>query len=200
MISSEPEADSLRAAGIITRGSAAVIDLLVVLLIMSALYGGLVLVRLIYSPAAFSLPSLSAVFSTVVTFAVAVLYLTGCWRVSGSTAGAVTMGLRVVGRRSQRVTLSVAISACGRLRDLPGRLAMGHRRSETKIAARHRLSHESGLLAAVGRRVMPARSGEHELEPVVPAAGQSNQGVRRLRQRRVVGDDVLGDVLAVGGQ
>ncbi len=108
MISSEPEADSLRAAGIITRGSAAVIDLLVVLLIMSALYGGLVLVRLIYSPAAFSLPSLSAVFSTVVTFAVAVLYLTGCWRVSGSTAGAVTMGLRVVGRRSQRVTLSVA--------------------------------------------------------------------------------------------
>jgi uncharacterized RDD family membrane protein YckC len=108
VISSEPEADSLRAAGIITRGSAAVIDLLVVLLIMGALYGGLVLVRLIYSPADFSLPSLNVVFSTVMTFAVAVLYLTGCWRVSGSTAGAVTMGLRVVGRRSQRVSLPVA--------------------------------------------------------------------------------------------
>jgi uncharacterized RDD family membrane protein YckC len=108
VISSEPEADALRAAGIITRGLAAVIDLLVVLLIMSALYGGLVLVRLIYSPAAFSLPSLNAVFSTVMTFAVAVLYLTGCWRVSGSTAGAVAMGLRVVGRRSQRVNLPVA--------------------------------------------------------------------------------------------
>jgi uncharacterized RDD family membrane protein YckC len=108
VISSEPEADALRAAGITTRGSAAVIDLLVVLLIMGALYGGLVLVRLIYSPAAFSLPSLNAVFSTVMTFAVAVLYLTGCWGVSGSTAGAVTMGLRVVGRRSQRVSLPVA--------------------------------------------------------------------------------------------
>jgi uncharacterized RDD family membrane protein YckC len=98
-----------RVAGIITRGLAAVIDLVVVLLIMSAMYGGLILVRLVYSPAAFSLPSLNAVFSTVVTFGVAVLYLTGCWAVSGSTAGAVTMGLRVVGRRSRRVRLLVAL-------------------------------------------------------------------------------------------
>ena len=107
MIPSEPVPDAERAAGIITRGLAAVIDLLVILLIMSALYGGLVLVRLVYSPAAFSLPSLNAVFSTVVTFVVAVVYLTGCWTVSGSTAGAVAMGLRVVGRRSQRVRLPV---------------------------------------------------------------------------------------------
>ncbi|MGZ5364296.1 MAG: RDD family protein [Mycobacterium sp.] len=110
MISSEPAPpDAERVAGIITRGLAAVIDLLVVLLIMGAMYGGLVLVRLVYSPAAFSLPSLNAVFSTVVTFGVAVVYLTGCWTVSGSTAGAVTMGLRVVGRRSQRVGLIVGL-------------------------------------------------------------------------------------------
>ncbi|MDG5481301.1 RDD family protein [Mycolicibacterium gadium] len=107
MTSSEPEVG--RAAGIITRGSAAVIDLVVVLLIMGGLYGGLVLVRLVYSPTAFSLPSLNAVFSTVVTFAVAVVYLTGCWTVSGSTAGAVTMGLRVIGRRSPRVSLLVGV-------------------------------------------------------------------------------------------
>ncbi|ORB62490.1 RDD family protein [Mycolicibacterium tusciae] len=107
MTTSEPDGE--RAAGIITRGLAAVIDLVVVLLIMGALYGGLVLVRLVYSPTAFSLPSLNAVFSTVVTFAVAVLYLTGCWTVSGSTAGAVTMGLRVVGRRSPRVSLLVGL-------------------------------------------------------------------------------------------
>lgn len=104
-----PEPDVERAAGIITRGLAAVIDLVVVLLIMGALYGGLVLVRLVYSPTAFSLPSLNAVFSTMVTFVIAVLYLTGCWTVSGSTAGAVTMGLRVVGRRSQRVRLLVGL-------------------------------------------------------------------------------------------
>jgi uncharacterized RDD family membrane protein YckC len=107
--SSEPVPDTERAAGIITRGLAAIIDLLVLLLIMSALYGGLVLVRLVYSPAAFSLPSLNAVFSTVVTFVVAVVYLTGCWTVSGSTVGAVTMGVRVVGRRSQRVSLPVGL-------------------------------------------------------------------------------------------
>jgi uncharacterized RDD family membrane protein YckC len=105
--SSEPDAE--RAAGIVTRGLAAVIDLVVVLLIMGVLYGGLVLVRLVYSPAAFSLPSLNAVFSTVVTFVVAVMYLTGCWTVSGSTAGAVAMGLRVIGRRSQRVSLLVGL-------------------------------------------------------------------------------------------
>ena len=51
----------------------------------------------------FSLPSLNYVFSTLVTFAVAVLYLTACWTVSGCTAGAVAMGLRVVGRRGGRV-------------------------------------------------------------------------------------------------
>ena len=105
MTSSEPDVE--RAAGIITRGLAAIIDLVVVLLVMSALYGGLVLVRLVYSPTAFSLPSLNAVFSTVMTFAIAVLYLTACWTVSGSTAGAVVMGLRVVGRRSSRVSLLV---------------------------------------------------------------------------------------------
>jgi uncharacterized RDD family membrane protein YckC len=105
----ESAAEAERPAGIITRGLAAILDLLVVLLIMSVLYGGLVLVRLVYSPAAFTLPSLNAVFSTLVTFIVAVVYLAGCWTVSGSTAGAVAMGLRVVGRRSQRVSLLVGV-------------------------------------------------------------------------------------------
>ena len=109
MISSETTREAERSAGIVTRALAAVIDLLVVLVIMSGLYGGLVLVRLVYSPSAFILPSLNAVFSTVVTFVVAVGYLTACWTVSGSTAGAVAMGLRVVGRRSQRVSLPVGL-------------------------------------------------------------------------------------------
>ena len=109
MISSEAAPDAERAAGIVTRGLAAIIDLLVVFVIMGVVYGGLVLVRLVYSPAAFSLPSLNAVFSALVTFVVAVVYLTGCWTVSGSTAGAVTMGLRVVGRGSQRVSLPIGL-------------------------------------------------------------------------------------------
>lgn len=109
MISSEVAPDGERAAGIVTRGLAAIIDLVVVLVIMGVLYAGWVLVRLVYSPASFSLPSVNAVFSTAVTFGVAVVYLTGCWTMSGSTAGAVAMGLRVIGRRSPRVKLPVGL-------------------------------------------------------------------------------------------
>jgi uncharacterized RDD family membrane protein YckC len=105
----DPVPGDERAAGIVTRGLAAVIDLVVVLLIMSALYIGLILVKLVYSPVAFSLPALNVVFSTLVTFAVAVVYLTGCWAVSGCTVGAVMMGLRVVGRHSHRMRPLVAL-------------------------------------------------------------------------------------------
>jgi uncharacterized RDD family membrane protein YckC len=106
MTQAEPDA---RPAGIVSRGLAAVIDLIVVLVVISMLYVGLILARLVYSPAAFRLPDVNAVFSTLVTFAVAVLYLTACWVVSGRTAGHVTMGLRVVGRRSVRVHPLVAL-------------------------------------------------------------------------------------------
>ena len=54
MTAAESVAEAERPAGIITRGLAAILDLLVVLVIMGALYGGLVLVRLVYSPAAFA--------------------------------------------------------------------------------------------------------------------------------------------------
>ena len=109
MIESHPLPDNGRSAGIVTRGLAAVIDLAVVLLILGTLYLGLILVKLVYSPAAFTLPSLSVIYSTVTAFIVAVLYLTGCWAVSGFTVGAVTMGLRVIGRRSRRIRPLVAM-------------------------------------------------------------------------------------------
>jgi uncharacterized RDD family membrane protein YckC len=106
MTSDEPDA---RPAGIVSRALAAVIDLIVVLLVISVIYVGMILARLVYSPTAFRLPDVNAVFSTLVTFAVAVLYLTACWAVSGRTVGHVTMGLRVVGRRSLRVQPLVAL-------------------------------------------------------------------------------------------
>ncbi|MCW2650349.1 MAG: hypothetical protein JWR32_1325 [Mycobacterium sp.] len=109
MIASDPVPDAERAAGIVTRGLAALIDLVVVLLIMSGLYVGLIMAKLVSSPAAFSLPSINLVFSTLVTFVVAVVYLTGCWTVSGCTAGAVTMGLMVVGRHLERLRPVVAL-------------------------------------------------------------------------------------------
>lgn len=96
-------------AGIVSRGVAAIIDLLVVGVIIGFLYAGVALTRLMLSPSAFTFPAPNAFFSTTVIFGVAVLYLAGCWVTSGCTAGAVVMGLRVVGRRSARVSLAVAV-------------------------------------------------------------------------------------------
>ena len=102
------ESDQPRTAGIISRGIAAVIDLAVVGIVIGLLYLGLVLSRLIFNPTAFQLPTLNALFSTTAVLLVAVVYLAGAWSVSGCTVGAVTMGLRVVGRRSERVRPAVA--------------------------------------------------------------------------------------------
>lgn len=78
-------------------------------LVLGALYIGLILARLMFNPSSFSFPTLGAVFSTAVMFSVAVFYLAICWAVSGCTAGAVTMGLRVTGRRGARLAPAIAL-------------------------------------------------------------------------------------------
>lgn len=98
-----------RNAGIVSRCVAAVIDLGVVLVIIGVLYVGLILTRLAVNPSAFQLPAIGVLFSTTVTFSISVLYLAGCWAVSGCTAGAVVMGLRVRGRKSERLPGVVAL-------------------------------------------------------------------------------------------
>lgn len=97
-------------AGVVSRSVANVIDLLVVLVVMGVFYVGMILARLAFSPRAFTFPSPSAVFSALGLAAVAVLYLAACWAVSGCTAGAVVMGLRVVGRQSPRLRAPVAVA------------------------------------------------------------------------------------------
>ena len=95
-------------AGIVSRGAAALVDMLVVAVTMGLLYLGQVLVTLIVNPAAFRFPAPNLIFSTAVTFAVSVLYLTMCWSLSGRTVGAVLLGVRVLGRRTDRLPLAVA--------------------------------------------------------------------------------------------
>jgi hypothetical protein len=98
-----------RAAGVVSRGAAAVIDLAVVGLLLGMLYLGLLLARLALNPGSFRFPALDVVFSTAVGFGVTVLYLATCWAVSGCTAGAVVLGLQVVGRRTPRLKPVVAL-------------------------------------------------------------------------------------------
>ncbi|WP_319429211.1 RDD family protein [Mycobacterium sp. RTGN5] len=95
-------------AGIVSRGLAAVVDILVVLVTMGALYVGLALTTLIANPASFRFPAPNLIFSTTVTLAVSVLYLTGCWTVSGRTVGTVLLGVRVVDRHAKPLRIAVA--------------------------------------------------------------------------------------------
>jgi uncharacterized RDD family membrane protein YckC len=99
----------LNNAGIVSRGLAAIVDMLVVLITMGALYLGLVLTTLMINPTNFRFPAPNIIFSTAVTFVVAVLYLTVCWTLSGRTVGAVLLGVRVVGRRAGQLGLAVAV-------------------------------------------------------------------------------------------
>lgn len=96
-------------AGIVSRGLAALVDMLVVVVTMGALYLGLALTMLIVNPTTFRFPAPNLVFSTTVTLAVSVLYLTGCWTLSGRTVGAVLLGVRVVDRRDGPLRLAVAV-------------------------------------------------------------------------------------------
>ena len=104
-----------RTAGIISRGVAGMIDVLVVLVGLAAIYVLWLFVRLAFSPRAFSFPSPSVIFSTLGFLGVATLYLAVCWAVSGCTAGAVVMGVQVVGRGARRlrpVTALLRALAC----------------------------------------------------------------------------------------
>ncbi|KGI70275.1 RDD family protein [Mycolicibacterium rufum] len=98
-----------RTAGVVSRAVAAVVDLVVVGALLALLYVGLILTRLALHPGAFRFPALNLVFSGTVAFGAAVLYLTGCWAVSGCTAGAVVMGLKVVSRAGRRLAPLVAL-------------------------------------------------------------------------------------------
>ncbi|MDY6999713.1 MAG: RDD family protein [Actinomycetota bacterium] len=99
-----------RSAGIVSRGTAAVIDLTVVSVLLGFLYLGLLLASIALNPGAFRFPSLDKVFSTAVAFGIAIVYLAGCWAVSGCTVGAVVMGLQVIGRRGGRLRPVIAVA------------------------------------------------------------------------------------------
>lgn len=96
-------------AGIVSRGLGALVDMLVVVVTMGLLYLGLALITLVLNPTSFRFPAPNVIFSTAVTLAVSVLYLTACWTLSGRTVGAVLLGVRVLGRDGGQLRIAVAI-------------------------------------------------------------------------------------------
>lgn len=92
-----------RIAGIVSRGVAAVLDVATVAAILGMLYLGALLLGLLFTSGNFETPNPNVLFSGVATYVVAVVYLAGCWTVSGRTVGSVAMGLEVVNRRGGRL-------------------------------------------------------------------------------------------------
>lgn len=96
-------------AGIVSRGIAAFLDLLVVWTILGACYMGLALMKFVISVSEFDFPEVNLFFTTTGFVVTSVLYLATCWEVSGRTLGSVVMGLRVVNGKGVRVRPSVAV-------------------------------------------------------------------------------------------
>ena len=101
--------DTSKSAGIVSRGVGAVIDLIVVLVIMSAIYLGVVMARLLYNVHDFSMPSTNGFFTIGAFIVVSIVYLASCWAVSGRTLGSVVMGIRVVNRKGNRLRPTIAV-------------------------------------------------------------------------------------------
>lgn len=92
-----------RRAGIVTRLVAGVLDVLVIVGILCALYAIVTGVAFLLHPRSFQFPSGLGWSIPVVGSAVAVPYLTLCWRMTGRTYGDAVFGLRVVNRQGQPV-------------------------------------------------------------------------------------------------
>ena len=95
-------------AGVVTRLVAAVLDALVVGIVLLGGYFGLAGLIFLVHPRGFSFPELGLFFSLTSAFAVAFVYLTVFWTLSGRTYGYLVMGLRVVGVNGRRLGLAGA--------------------------------------------------------------------------------------------
>jgi len=88
-------------AGIVSRGLAALIDALAVLLLSIVVYFSLALAALILDPRAFSWPRMHLVFSLGAFLVLSILYLSFWWSTSGRTIGSAVMAVRLVSRRGR---------------------------------------------------------------------------------------------------
>jgi len=92
-----------RTAGLVTRSVAAAADALVVLAVVLGGYLGLNGLVLLVHPRGFTFLDTGLLLSLTACWVVALLYLTGCWCLTGRTYGCRLMGLLVMGRRGGRL-------------------------------------------------------------------------------------------------
>jgi uncharacterized RDD family membrane protein YckC len=96
-------------AGIVSRGVAAVVDLVISLILLAAIYVGYTAVRFVIHPARFRFPRPAPGLSGTVWIVVTTIYLAGCWVTTGRSLGDQVAGLRVVRGGGQLIGLGRAL-------------------------------------------------------------------------------------------
>lgn len=100
-------------AGLVTRGAAAGIDGVVVVLINLVAYAAWCVLLFLLDPLNFDFPAITLFLSMAAGFVVLIVYLTLAWWLSGRSYGCLVMGLRVVSHRGGRLGLPGAlVRAC----------------------------------------------------------------------------------------
>ncbi len=96
-------------AGLVTRSAANVVDFLVTLATLVAVYLGVAAVEFMWNPPGFRFPQVSLGLAIVAGSVVAGVYFAVAWLVTGRTYGDYILGLRVVGGTGRRLPPGVAI-------------------------------------------------------------------------------------------
>ena len=108
-IPDQAEALQGRAAGLISRSLAAVIDAVVVSAVLLGMYVAVAGAVFVVNPRSFTFPSWSGIVTLTSAWVVATAYLTVGWWTAGRTCGSTVMGLRVVGRRDRDLRFTQAL-------------------------------------------------------------------------------------------
>lgn len=98
-----------RQSGLVTRSAANVIDFLVTLAVLGALYVGVAAVKFLWNPRGFTFPAPSLALVILVGSGVAGVYFAVAWMATGRTYGDYVLGLRVVARNGHRMRPGLAM-------------------------------------------------------------------------------------------
>jgi uncharacterized RDD family membrane protein YckC len=106
----EVEASQGRSAGLVSRASADVIDILVTIVVVLVAYLGVHAIRFVLRPRAFRWSEPGAFSLSALAAALFVIYLTAGWSITGRTIGKQMMALRAVRTGGARIGVGRALA------------------------------------------------------------------------------------------
>ena len=97
-------------AGLVTRGLAGTLDVVVAVIATVVLYLTIAGAKLVIAPRKFHFPEMPFLLGVGGALTILVLYLATAWTLSGRSYGGRVMGIRVLGRQGRRVRAPVALA------------------------------------------------------------------------------------------